>query len=199
MTGLLVRGSFYVIAALLLGQIAAWELSYGRYGAFTESGSVQLIQSAFLAACAASLIFGTRKTAYRQLAVCMGWFFVALLVRENDQPLELFLPHGSWKYIVVLPAGILAFYFWKHRADVKEQLLTWSRSLSFGVMASGFLVLVFSRLFGRASFWEEMLGEHYLRIAKNAAEEGVEMLALGLIFIATVEFVIATRRASLRG
>lgn len=196
MTGLLLRGAFYVMGALLLGQITAWELVHGQFGAFTEFGYVQLQQSFFLAAGAALLLFGTRANMpYRQLAICTAWCLIALLVRENDQPLELFLPHGSWKFIVLFPVTILAAYFWKNRAAVHEQLLDWSRSLSFGVMISGLFVLVFARLFGRSSFWQALMGDDYLRVVKNAAEEGVEMLALGLMFIAVVEFVIAARRA----
>ncbi|MDX1556111.1 MAG: hypothetical protein R3212_08800, partial [Xanthomonadales bacterium] len=52
------------------------------------------------------------------------------------------------------------------------------------------VLLVFSRLFGRASFWQSVMGEDYLRVVKNIAEEGTELLGYGLIAIAAVELLV---------
>jgi hypothetical protein len=60
-------------------------------------------------------------------------------------------------------------------------------------MLSGMLVLAFSRLFGRNSFWEQLMGDTYLRKVKMVAEEGTEFLALGMVLLAVVEFVLFCR------
>ena len=189
----LIRSAAYFLMAVFLGELIRLELgSDESVRRFTEYGYVQWVQSVILIACSVLLFLKARVSVfYRHLYVCMAFFFLALLVRENDQPLELFLPHGSWKYIVVFPVAALAMYFAKHRRLVLEQLVVYSRTLSFGVMLSGFMVLVFSRLFGRKRFWQELMGDEYFRMVKNVAEEGVEVLALGLILIAVVELFIS--------
>lgn len=193
MPSVLIRGLIYLLFAIFLGELVYWEIVPARsWKPFTEYGYVQLIQSFFLFMMIALLFLSARLTErYRQLSVCMGLFFLGLLIRENDQPLELFLPHGSWKFIVVIPLVVLIAYFWKNRGRVTQQLTAYSHTFSFGVLLSGFVTLVFSRLFGRNRFWHQLMGEDYFRTVKNAAEESVEVLALGLILIAIVEFFIA--------
>jgi hypothetical protein len=39
------------------------------------------------------------------------------------------------------------------------------------------------------------MSERYFRLVKNAAEEGLELFALGLIFAATVEWFLGTDRS----
>jgi len=193
MLGVLTRGLIYLLAAIFLGEMILWELALVKdQDVFTEYGYVQLAQSCFLLASTTLLfLHAYRAERYRQLSVCMALFFLSLLIRENDQPLELFLPHGAWKYIVVIPIAAFAFYFWKNHKHVGRQLVTYSHTMSFGMLLSGFVVLTFSRLFGRKHFWQQLMGEDFLRTVKNAAEEGVEFLALGLILISIVEFFVA--------
>jgi len=193
MVGVLMRGFIYLLAAIFLGEMIRWELVLAKdQSPFTEYGYVQLAQSLFLLA-ATTLLFlhAYRAERYRELSVCMALFFLGLLIRENDQPLELFLPHGAWKYIVVIPIAVLVFYFWKNLKQVGKQLATYSHTMSFGILLSGFVALVFSRLFGRKNFWQQLMGEDYFRTVKNTAEESVEVLALGLILISIVEFFVA--------
>jgi len=193
MVGVLTRGFIYLLAAIFLGEMIRWELVLAKdQSHFTEYGYVQLAQSILLLA-ATTLLFlhAYRAERYRKLSVCMALFFLGLLIRENDQPLELFLPHGAWKYIVVIPIAVLVFYFWKNYKQVGKQLATYSHTMSFGILLSGFVALVFSRLFGRKHFWQQLMGEDYFRTVKNAAEESVEVLALGLILISIVEFFVA--------
>ena len=195
MPGLIIRGILYVAAALFLGVMINLEPELARsWRPFTEYGYVQVAQSVSL--CTGSLLLflkAWREESYRQLAISMGLFFLVLFIRENDQPLELFLPHGAWKYIATPFVIALLVYLWKQRDRVREQLLDWSRDFSYGVMLSGMFVLVFARLFGRKDLWLQLMGDNFQRVIKNAAEEGVELLALGLIFIAIIEFFFSRR------
>ena len=191
MQGVLIRGVMYLLAALFLGELIRWELEYAMtWRPFTEYGYIQWIQSASLFTCTA-LAFGKSRysASYKQLALCMALFMLILFIRENDEPLELFLPHGSWKYVALLPAVYLITYGWKNRHALAAQLVSYAQTFSFGMMVSGFVVLVFSRLFGRNIFWEALMGENFMLPVKLAAEEGVELLAIGLILMAVVEFV----------
>ena len=195
MFSVLLRGFIYLLAAIFLGELVHSELALDNdRKPFTESGYVQLIQSFFLLIVTVLLFLNAyRAERYEHLSVCMGLFFVGLLIRENDQPLELFLPHGSWKFIVLIPLVAFIAYFWKYRKQVTDQLIAYSNTPSFGILLSGFVTLVFSRLFGRNIFWHELMGDNYLRAVKNAAEESVELLGLGLILIAIVEFFYARK------
>lgn len=197
MPGLIIRGLVYLLAAIALGLLFVTEPELARtWRPYTEYGYVQVAQSVLLAAGSLLLFLKAwRDITYRQLALCMGLFFLVLFIRENDQPLELFLPHGAWKYVALPVILALLASLWKFRTAIIEQLLEWSRSFSYGVMLSGFVVLVFARLFGRRELWLALMGDNFQRVVKNAAEEGVELLALGLIFIAIVEFFFTRRNA----
>ena len=195
MPGLIIRGILYLLAALFLGELFASEIELARgWRPFTEYGYVQVVHSVLL--CTGSILLflkAWRDERYRQLAISMGLFFVVLSIRENDQPLELFLPHGAWKYIALPFVIALLAHLWNQRYAIREQLLDWSRTFSYGVMLSGMFVLVFARLFGRQEIWAQLMGENYQRVIKNAAEEGAELLALGLILIAIIEFFFSRR------
>jgi len=195
MQAIIIRGVVYPLVAIALGEGVRLELELAAdWRPFTEFGYLQITQSLFLFVCAAILTLqALRGTVYRELAVCMGLFFLALLIRENDQPLELILPHGSWKYFAAIPIIALLVYSWKNRHVLTAQARNYSGSFAFGVMLSGMLVLAFSRLFGRNSFWEQLMGDTYLRKVKMVAEEGTEFLALGMVLLAVVEFVLFCR------
>lgn len=94
--------------------------------------------------------------------------------------------------LVVLPC--IAFVLWQRQRFVSE-FITYSNSFSFGLFASGFLVTyVFSRLYGRSEMWIAILGDHYQRTFKDAAEEITELLGYSLILIAVIELVLLARR-----
>ena len=195
MTRIALRAVFYIIFAILLAELMRWELRLAHTGLqYSEYGYVQWGQSLFLLAGTVLLFMKAyRSDGWRQLAVCMALFFSMLFIRENDQILELVLPHGSWKYIVAVPLLVAAVYYWRHRRVVHEQLIDYARTASFGILLSGLVVLAFSRLFGRSSYWKQVMGDDYIRVVKNAAEEGVEFLALGLVMMAAVEFLPVKR------
>lgn len=198
MPTLWIRGIAYVLAAIVFGEGIRLEMELAAdWRPFTEFGYLQVAQSLLLFGCAVLLFYQAwRGSAFRELAACLGLFFLILLVRENDQPLELFLPHGSWKYIALVPLAALVIKVWRNRRAVTAQVKEYAGSFAFGVMASGMLVLVFSRLFGRASFWEQLMGDGYIRKVKMVAEEGIEFLAMGMIFIAVFEFMLLSRAVS---
>lgn len=190
MLKIFLRGGAYILLAVLIAEILRFEAqSLDRTTQYSEFGYTEWIQSAILLASVIILFFKARASAgFRQLAVCMALVFCILLIRENDATLELVFIHGVWKYFAALPilAGIV--YFWKNRGAVTTQLNSYSQTAGFGVMLSGFAVLAFSRMFGRTSYWQSIMGEEYIRVVKNAAEEGVELLGLTLILLAVVEF-----------
>lgn len=84
--------------------------------------------------------------------------------------------------------ALLLWYGIRKRDELITQLRSLSASLAFGVYLAAGSTLVFSRLFGRKEFWEEIMSERFIRQVKNAAEESLELFALALFFAATVEW-----------
>jgi hypothetical protein len=189
------RAFAYAALAALVAQFAFLEAQHFEgLDQFSELGYVELGQTVLLGvAVLMTAVAAWRSSAPEPLLVCLALGFAILFVRENDQVLELWLPHGIWKW----PAGALfvalAAVFLRRRRLVMDQLLALSRLPAFGVFLAGFATLVFSRLFGRGDFWEAIMGERYWRPVKNAAEEGTELFALALLTAGVVELLLARR------
>lgn len=195
MTGLFVRTlSYLLVVAALAEGLRLEAVALDRMRVYSEFGYTEWAQSAILLLIVALLAWrAARHTSLRELSVCMALFFGILLIRENDQTFELFLPHGSWKYFAAVVFLALFAYFVRHRTAVIDQLRAYAQSASSGAMLCGFVVLVFSRMFGRTHYWQEVMEDNYIRVVKNAAQEGVELLAQGLFLVAVVEFAFFWR------
>jgi hypothetical protein len=103
MTGMIARIVLYMLWAAAAVQLALIEVRYVTgQDPFSEFGYVESIQSLLLAAGMILLFWMARTQPQRaQLALCGALAMLILLIRENDQPLELFLPHGAWKWIAL--------------------------------------------------------------------------------------------------
>ena len=200
MTAIFIRIVLYSLWAVVAAEVALFEARNVTWqDPFSELAYVEVLQTVLLAACAALLLLLSRlRPQQAQLALCGMLGFSILFVRENDQVLELFLPHGAWKWLALVLAGGLGWLFFRNRKVIVEQARSLSSSPAFGVYLAALTTLVFSRLIGRRVFWESVMGDHYLRLVKNAAEEGVELFALGLFLAATVEWFLMARRSETR-
>lgn len=191
-----IRGVLYAVLAVVLAQLSLLEaLHFPAVERFSEFGYVEFAQSALLALTVVLLVIADwRSDRAEPLLRCLALAFGMLLIRENDQILELWLPHGVWKWPVLVLFIALLWVFFRHRAAVFDELKQLATTPAIGVLYAGFATLVFSRLFGRGEFWQALMEERYWRPVKNAAEEGVELFALGLMAAGIVEWLIARRR-----
>lgn len=191
-----IRGVAYVALAALFAQVCMLEaLRPEPLDRFNEFGYVEYTQSAVLALTVLMLVVADwRGDRAEPLLRCLALGFAILLVRENDQILELWLPHGVWKWPALVLFIALVAVFWRNRSAVFADMKALATTPAFGVLVAGFATLVFSRLFGRGDFWQALMEERYWRPVKNAAEEGVELFALGLLAAGVVEWLIARRR-----
>lgn len=149
-----------------------------------ENGATELAQATLLALNA--LIFARLAYLYPERRGCfvliMG-FFGCMLIRELD---DLFdhIQHGFWKY----PAWALTFVCIGYarlgaKGTVLSPLAALVRTPQFAALCYGMaIVMVFSRLYGNGAFWHAAMGEHFLRVAENVAEEGIELLGYGVLF-----------------
>ncbi|WP_280569528.1 hypothetical protein [Chromohalobacter sp. 296-RDG] len=136
-----------------------------------------------------------RPGAIPHVSLLLGAFFLASFVRENDSWLDLYAFDGSWQVIVALIVLPTLFMVIRHRHAFAEEFKSIANSFGFGIFAAGFLTTyVFSRLYGRSAFWEAMLGDHFQRVIKDAAEEVTELAGYMLLFFACIELVLLVRR-----
>ncbi len=190
-----IRAIAYALLAAVLAQVSMLEAQhFAPLDRFSEFGYVEFGQSLLLLTCVVMLVVADRRgEGDSPLLRCLALGFAMLLIRENDQVLELWLPHGIWKWPALVLLIVLAGVFWRHRGRVIEEVVELSRTPAFGVLLAGFATLVFSRFFGRGDFWEAVMEERYWRPVKNAAEEGVELFALGLLTAGVVELLLQRR------
>jgi hypothetical protein len=159
-----------------------------------EISFTEITQELMLALCA--LLFWTapgtgRKGGFEFLA---AGFFACLLTRELD---GLFDPisHSAWlwPFVAIAIIAIGNAVSAQHRQQTVQALGSFMRTPTFAALATGFAVLIFSRIFGMGSFWHQVMGEGYQRLAKTTAEEGVELLAYGIWLCASFEYWVKCR------
>lgn len=81
-----------------------------------------------------------------------------------------------------------------HFRTTLEQLAKYTQSPWYGILLSGLLaVLVFSRLFGMQVLWHAILEHGYMRVVKNAVEEGSESFGYMLCLAASLGYYITFR------
>ena len=186
----------YLLFAAALAQVPMLDAEAGPpRSMLSEESLTELMQSIMLALTALIDAFAAaQRPDFRALAAVLALGFSVLVVREADQFLEAHLFDKGWQTLaapLMIAAVVVA---WRSRGSIGMQIRAYASSAPFGLLVGAVAVMVYSRLFGRRSFWETLMGDDYRRVAKNTAEEGVELLAVGLILLAALEFTLWLRR-----
>jgi len=166
-----------------------------------------VINEASVTECTQQILLGITSVAFyrisienphlKQAALLICGFFLVMFIRELDFLFD-YIRHGSWIYPALFVTTISIYNACKNGVStVLNQLakiLAYPdmKSLLVGVV---FLV-VFSRLYGMGSFWQSLMGDHYLRAVKNVAEEGIELLCYFLITVSAVTTQFGLKRQS---
>ncbi|WP_280337888.1 hypothetical protein [Salinicola acroporae] len=162
---------------------------------FSETSLTELTQAVLLLICLIAMGYlRYRYRVLRSISLLMGAFFTISLIRENDLWLDTYVFDGAWECLVALVGLPAIFATIRARHDFLEEFAQVSNSLGFGLFAGGFLTTyVFSRLYGRSELWHTLMGEHYLRIVKDAAEEITELTGYSLLLFASIELLLMGR------
>ena len=162
-----------------------------------ENGATELMQSSILTLNV--LMFAHLAYLYPQSRGCfvlvMG-FFGTMLIRELDGLFD-HIRHGFWKYPAwALTLGCIGYARFIVAGTVLSPLATLVRTRQFTVISYGLvMVLLFSRIFGNGHLWHAILGEHFVRVAENVAEEGIELLGYGILFCGCVSYYVGLYRS----
>ena len=187
----LIRLIIYGLFMVGLNQIFWYDaLHYSGENKFGENSFTEILQEILL--FLTFLIFlwaGIKEKSYRAFTNLVALFFLSSFIREFNNMLE------HWFYFVLVVLALSSYLFIR---DFRKFWTALERFLS--ISASSYLLIgfittyVFSRFFGRTSFWKIVMDSSYTRDAKNAGEECIELLGYTLLFIAGIELLIAIRQ-----
>ena len=159
-------------------------------GKFGEVSMTEIAQELFLFLLGVMFIYTGRID--RQLAPIanlISVFFFMAFIREFNNQIDF------WFYLVLPLMLLFAWLLFRDRKKIFQSLHRFLEIPYTAYFVTGFLVtFVFSRFFGRTVLWEAILESGYNRWAKNAAEEGIELLGYTLFFIAGVEILLSVIR-----
>ncbi|MFA0312251.1 hypothetical protein BCT96_006555 [Vibrio splendidus] len=160
-----------------------------------EISVTEMLQQILLIIASGSFAYLAReKREIKHAALLISAFFGVMFIREMDFWFDK-IAHGAWIVPALLVAGSAVFYAIKNGKRTIDQLALILASPHMNLLVIGvMLLLVFSRLFGMGSFWHNVMGDDYVRVVKNIAEEGTELLAYCLIAFASLKTVIGITR-----
>jgi hypothetical protein len=159
-------------------------------GKFGENSWTEILQEVFLfiSGCI-FLVISRYDIGLRPVSNLGAIFFFISFIRE----LNNFIPF--WLYLEIplfILAGVLIYF---HFSKLESSILRFLHNRTIAWLVIGFLVtFVFSRFFGKTVFWEHLLENSYNRWAKNAAEEGVELLGYTLMLMGSIELLVQVIR-----
>ncbi|CAM3545311.1 hypothetical protein VA7868_03046 [Vibrio aerogenes CECT 7868] len=173
-------------AGLLVNLCLRFDIIYGDH----------LIGEVSMTECVQQILLGITIVAFyrvklfrpelRHGAILIAGFFMVLFIRELDFLFDA-ITHGFWIY----PALLVTFAAIVYACSGKKQAWYSLGSICHApnmrlLVASLMVLLVFSRLMGEASFWKAIMQDGYVRVVKNAIEEGIELLCYAMIAISAV-------------
>jgi hypothetical protein len=185
------RFLFYAAIMVILNLIYFHDATHiTDTGKFGENSWTEILQEAFLFITGIVFLITARyDLKMRPVANLTAVFFFMCFIREfNNQ-----VPY--WFYLeipLIILFGVLIFV---ERTKLEPAILRLVDNRAISWLVTGFLVtFVFSRFFGKTGFWEHLLENNYNRWAKNAAEEGIELLGYTLMLMGSIEILVQVFR-----
>lgn len=193
----ILRGFIYLFAVAGVAQLISLEgyqfQTAAEYSEQTLTEHMQDFMSFF--SCILFLYAARLDKKLNIAATLLGALSAMMFVRESDSLLDSYVFDGAWQVIVGLIFVSVMVFLWGRFSSIYASLKEYTQQPSFGTFLAGFVTIIaFSRLMGRSSFWQAVMGDSYMRLVKNIVEEGIETLGYTLILISAVELVLACRR-----
>ena len=152
-----------------------------------ETSVTETLQLIMLAVASWSFFRVSRQESHvSHAAILISGFFAVLMIREMDYWFDM-IHHGSWVFpALAITALACAKAYRGGKGTVNEMAIILQSPYMKLLIGSVILLLVFSRRYGMGSFWQHVMGEHYVRDVKNISEEGIELLCYSLIALSAV-------------
>ncbi|MGO3408021.1 MAG: hypothetical protein ACTIMS_12195 [Marinomonas sp.] len=193
----LVRAFIYLISLAGVGYLIGLEgYKFKTLAAYSEHTLTEHMQDVMTFLSCMLFLYASRidpklKIAGTLLAALLAMMFV----RESDALLDQYVYDGAWQTIVCFILVSVFVFLWGKFSTIYASLKAYSETACYGTCLSGVvIVLAFSRMMGRNSFWTSVMGDDYMRVVKDIVEEGTETLGYTLILISAIELVLICRR-----
>ncbi len=147
-----------------------------------ELSITEFLQSLFILSSALFFIFVIRKDINSKGAyILISGLFLSMFIRESDFYLDVIV-HGFWKVPVLITLIITAFYANKNKDTIMAPIVKHAKNKPFTFIMIGLIiVLIFSRIYGTGSLWENIMTDSYNSMYKAVIQESLELF--GYIFI----------------
>lgn len=196
-----VRVTIYASIVFVIAEFIKLDaaLVQGQESKFSESSYTEYAQSLLLLICSSIYLFVFSKVRFiKTLSLVLFAFSFSSLIREQDSFLDLYVFDGAWQGAVFVLLVNVGFYTYRNWSSLLENINIYVGSSAFGIFISGVLTTyLFSRLYGRTTFWTTVMENRYFRNVKNASEECVELYGYGILLVAAMEFLFSLRSYSL--
>jgi hypothetical protein len=153
----------------------------------TEISVTEISQEVVLSIIAGLFIgLSFRYSEIKYGMLMIAGLFLCMLIRELDFITDKIAL--SWFHFVLAIILICLYLAIKHKENTLSGLNHFCKSEACQIMICGLLlILVTSRIIGMKILWQHLLGPSY-RVAKNAAEEGNELLGYLFCLISTLKY-----------
>ncbi|PHX04454.1 hypothetical protein [Vibrio splendidus] len=180
-----------LIISLVVNLVVRFDFVALGGGGVGEMSVTETLQQILLLVTSLSFAYLAKERCdIKHASVLICAFFGVLFIREMDFWFDK-LTHGAWVYPAMGLACCAILYAIQNGRRTLEQLALILASPHMNVLIIGLmLLLVFSRLWGMGSFWQGVMGEHYIRDVKNISEEGLELLAYCIITFSSLSIVL---------
>jgi hypothetical protein len=168
----------------------------GQSGSTSEFSPIEQLQHACLLACA--IIFcwiASRDRLRRPMAIGWASLFTLFLIRELDYVFDTYGVDNLWQVSFAVVLAFASVYLARNR---NRFYAGWRRSwpsAGLGMVLGGLLLLVpFTQIVVSNQLWLAVMDDNYVRAAKIAAEELMELGAYLIILIGSIEFLYSWSR-----
>ena len=198
----------FVLVVFLLTQLEIQAPGSLRLQVFThaddalgtsEYSPVEIIQVVILVCCGA--LFGwVAKHCASQRPIALPFVGLATIfaIRELDFFLDRHVADNFWQVLMAIIGAALIVYLWRQQRRFRiAWLRIWPSPGLTLLFAGASVVFGFSLLIGHEPFWQAVLGDDYVRIAKLAAEEIMEICGYYFWLIGTIEYTYQAKAIAL--
>ncbi len=166
----------------------------------SEYSPVETIQHGILIVCGLLFLWVARHCPQqRPIAYTFAALALIFLIRELDYFLDKFVADNFWQAIMAVVAALAFAYTYNNWRRFRIAWLRIWPSPGITLMFAGFVIhFAFVLMIGHEPLWNAILGDNYVRVAKLAVEEFIELMAYFLWLIGTIEYAYQARAITTR-
>lgn len=166
----------------------------------SEFSPIEIAQPIIILVCGALMVWVAEYCpSQRPIAIPFGALALACFIRELDYFLDRYLLDNLWQVLIGFPAAFVIVYLFRVRRRFR---IAWVRiwpSPGIAFLFAGAIILFsFVQFVGHEPLWQAILGDNYVRAAKLAIEEFIELIGYCLWLVGSIEYTYEARAIAYR-